>query len=55
MTARQVQALHKSGTINFESLVWRDGIGEWVALRDVKELWSPELPPPLPRPKQTRP
>jgi hypothetical protein len=50
MTASDVRALQRKGTINYDTLVWKDGM-QWTPLRDVKELWSPDIPPPLPRAK----
>ncbi len=46
-----LQALFASRTINKDSLVWKQGMGNWTALKDVEELKSflgGNTPPPLP-------
>ena len=47
----QLKALFANRTINRESLVWKQGMANWAALRDVEELKSflgGNTPPPLP-------
>ncbi len=49
----QLQALFAGRTINRESLVWKQGMANWAALKDVEELKSflgGNTPPPLPNP-----
>ena len=49
----QLQALFAGRTINRDSLVWRQGMANWTALKDVEELKSflgGNTPPPLPNP-----
>ena len=47
----QLKALFANRTINKESLVWKQGMGNWTALQEVDELKSflgGNTPPPLP-------
>lgn len=47
----QLQALFAGRTINRDSLVWKQGMANWTALKDVEELKSflgGNTPPPLP-------
>jgi len=47
----QLQALFANRTINRDSLVWKQGMGNWTALQEVEELKSflgGNTPPPLP-------
>ena len=47
----QLKALFANRTINKDSLVWKQGMDSWVALKDVEELKSflgGSTPPPLP-------
>ena len=47
----QLKALFAGRTINKDSLVWKQGMGNWTALKDVEELKSflgGSTPPPLP-------
>ncbi len=47
----QLKGLFAGRTINKESLVWKQGMGSWTALKDVEELKSflgGNTPPPLP-------
>ncbi len=47
----QLQALFANRTINKDSLVWKQGMGNWTALSEVEELKSflgGNTPPPLP-------
>ncbi len=47
----QLQALFAGRTINRDSLVWKQGMAAWTALKDVEELKSflgGNTPPPLP-------
>ncbi|WP_420603338.1 SPFH domain-containing protein [Flagellimonas sp.] len=49
----QLQALFAGRTINRDSLVWKQGMANWTALKDVEELKSflgGNTPPPLPNP-----
>ncbi len=48
----QLKALFANRTINRDSLVWKQGMGSWTALKDVEELKSflgGNTPPPLPQ------
>ena len=48
----QLKALFASRTINKESLIWKQGMANWTALKDVEELKSflgGNTPPPLPQ------
>ncbi|MFC4636391.1 SPFH domain-containing protein [Dokdonia ponticola] len=48
----QLKALFASRTINRDSLVWKQGMGNWTALKEVEELKSflgGNTPPPLPQ------
>lgn len=47
----QLKALFASRTINRDSLIWKQGMGNWTALKEVEELKSflgGNMPPPLP-------
>nr|WP_299382439.1 SPFH domain-containing protein [Allomuricauda sp.] len=47
----QLQSLFASRTINRDSLIWKQGMANWTALKDVEELKSflgGNTPPPLP-------
>ncbi|UII81411.1 SPFH domain-containing protein [Flagellimonas sp. CMM7] len=47
----QLQALYAGRTVNRDSLVWKQGMAAWTALKDVEELKSflgGNTPPPLP-------
>jgi len=47
----QLKALFAGRTVNKDSLVWKQGMGSWTALKDVEELKSflgGSTPPPLP-------
>jgi len=47
----QLKALFANRTINKDSLVWKQGMSNWTALKDVEELKSflgGSTPPPLP-------
>jgi membrane protease subunit (stomatin/prohibitin family) len=51
VTFEQMQSLFASRTINRDSLVWKQGMANWSALKDVEELKSflgGNTPPPLP-------
>ncbi|TAI47419.1 SPFH domain-containing protein [Flagellimonas allohymeniacidonis] len=51
VTFEQMQALFAGRTINRESLVWKQGMGNWAPLQEVEELKSflgGNTPPPLP-------
>ena len=48
----QLKALFANRTINRDSLVWKQGMGSWTALKEVEELKSflgGNTPPPLPQ------
>ncbi|GGG21993.1 antifreeze protein, type I [Dokdonia pacifica] len=48
----QLKALFASRTINRDSLIWKQGMANWTALKDVEELKSflgGNTPPPLPQ------
>ncbi|MDC6385592.1 SPFH domain-containing protein [Flagellimonas taeanensis] len=50
-TFEQLQSLFANRTINRDSLVWKQGMAAWTALKDVEELKSflgGNTPPPLP-------
>lgn len=38
ISARRVQQYQKAGKINDDSMVWKEGMPDWVALRNCKEL-----------------
>jgi predicted Zn finger-like uncharacterized protein len=40
LNAAQVAELYKSGTVGFETLVWRDGMADWTAIAQVDALRS---------------
>jgi predicted Zn finger-like uncharacterized protein len=40
LTAAQVAELYASGTVGFETLVWRDGMADWTAITQVDPLRS---------------
>jgi membrane protease subunit (stomatin/prohibitin family) len=47
----QLKSLFANRTVNKDSLVWKQGMSEWVALKDVEELKAflgGSTPPPLP-------
>ena len=47
----QLRALFANRTVNKDSLVWKQGMGAWTALKDVEELKAflgGATPPPLP-------
>ncbi|GAA4275011.1 SPFH domain-containing protein [Aquimarina gracilis] len=47
----QLQALFANRTVNRDSLIWKQGMANWTALKDVEELKSflgGNTPPPLP-------
>ena len=51
VTFEQMQALFAGRTINRQSLVWKQGMGNWAPLQEVEELKSflgGSTPPPLP-------
>ena len=51
VTFEQMQSLFASRTINRDSLVWKQGMSAWTALKEVEELKSflgGNTPPPLP-------
>ena len=51
VTFEQMQSLFASRAINRDSLVWKQGMSAWTALKDVEELKSflgGNTPPPLP-------
>jgi len=51
VTFEQLKALFANRTVNRDSLVWKQGMAEWVALKDVEELKAflgGSTPPPLP-------
>ncbi|WP_298542466.1 SPFH domain-containing protein [uncultured Aquimarina sp.] len=48
----QLKALFANRTVNKDSLVWKQGMANWTAIKDVEELKSflgGSTPPPLPR------
>ncbi|WP_431126678.1 SPFH domain-containing protein [Flagellimonas flava] len=53
VSLEQLQVLFAGRTINRDSLVWKQGMANWTALKDVEELKSflgGNTPPPLPNP-----
>jgi membrane protease subunit (stomatin/prohibitin family) len=51
VTFEQLKALFANRTVNRDSLVWKQGMSEWSALKDVEELKAflgGSTPPPLP-------
>jgi Putative virion core protein (lumpy skin disease virus) len=51
VTFEQLQSLFANRTVNRDSLVWKQGMAAWTALKDVEELKSflgGNTPPPLP-------
>ncbi|MBT8262633.1 MAG: SPFH domain-containing protein [Bacteroidia bacterium] len=51
VTFEQLQALFANRTVNRDSLVWKQGMTEWTALKEVEELKAflgGSTPPPLP-------
>ncbi len=51
VTFEQLKALFASRTVNKESLVWKQGMSNWTALKEVEELKAflgGNTPPPLP-------
>lgn len=46
LTAEQVQSELAAGAINETTLVWREGMAEWLELGQVPELLAPAPPPP---------
>ena len=47
----QLKSLFANRTVNRDSLVWKQGMSEWAALKDVEELKAflgGSTPPPLP-------
>jgi hypothetical protein len=47
----QLKALFANRTVNKDSLVWKQGMANWAALKDVEELKAflgSNTPPPLP-------
>ncbi|HMI85178.1 MAG TPA: zinc-ribbon domain-containing protein [Polyangiaceae bacterium] len=40
LTAAQVAELYASGTVGYETLVWKDGMGDWTAIGQVDALRS---------------
>lgn len=62
VTAAEIQTLHQQGTITADTLVWRDGLADWIAFSasglipdpapssgpPAIPLRSPSMPPPVP-------
>ena len=58
LTVAEIAKELASGAISLTSLVWREGMGEWLELGQVAELkgiTAPAKPPPIPDPPAQRP
>ncbi len=40
MTAQEIAAEYKTGTINDETYCWKDGMADWLPLREIDQLYS---------------
>jgi hypothetical protein len=52
ITATELLGLHQRGRVGAESLVWRNGLNDWITLASSElgpDLTTPSGPPPLPR------
>jgi hypothetical protein len=54
VSLEQLRRMIEEGAVGARDLVWRDGMGEWMASKKVAELWAAEPaatpPPPVPPP-----
>ena len=48
VNAAQLQQLMTAGTINQNTMVWREGLSSWVNLASLPEFSAPATPPPFP-------
>ena len=51
VSMEQLKGLFANRTINKDSLIWKQGMPNWTALKDVAELQSflgGSMPPPIP-------
>jgi hypothetical protein len=47
-TLAQMRGMWESGRLTGSMMFWREGMGDWEALRNIKNLLEVEKPPPLP-------
>src|SRR5436190_4509193 len=40
MTAQEIAAEYKTGTVNDETYCWKDGMADWLPLREIDQLYS---------------
>lgn len=46
-----LKELARSGAISDTTLVWREGMSDWLQAKQVKGIFEPPLPPPFPHPQ----
>ena len=40
MTAQEIAAEYKTGTVNDETYCWKDGMADWLPLREIEQLYG---------------